>query len=499
MKRTKTIFFLAFMLTINCVCVSAQTLSKKVILSIEGEKVFIDATSMNTRIRDSYNVYTEGGYFIHPVTQKRIRKDQEVIGRLEITAVYSDYCEAKAIPQSSLSKMKIGMEVRKIDRTGITEQAIVNNDTKIPVVIAPAQINDVVNNGYFGGYTADILMEHLINNNNIRLLDRSVLNAQMDESNLQGDYIDPATAIQRGKIVGAQYIIQLTMQKPDVVNLKTGVPLNNIVGAIAGLTNTNLYSQYLSNTRISTLKASVTMSARVIDMQTGEVVFMCSASGNATGRGQVSLEAGALGGMQVNGGAEGFKQTVTGQAMEKAFAVIGKSLNDHFNGKTQAKLVDNAHYITKNNNNILKIKNNKLFKDDIKLKSNDVEMLFHDNLDLLSKYKKARNPLPIIGYTAVVTIPLSVILFSTMHDIYFNGGNPDSNDTALYAIVMSGTSLISGVIFSKIINYRRKKKLLGEIVNDYNSSLSQSNINTHQSSLDLSLTTTGKSKNPFGL
>lgn len=487
MKRTKTIFFLAFMLTINCVCVSAQTLSKKVILSIEGEKVFIDATSMNTRIRDSYNVYTEGGYFIHPVTQKRIRKDQEVIGRLEITAVHSDYCEAKAIPQSSLSKMKIGMEVRKIDRTGITEQAIVNNDTKIPVVIAPAQINDVVNNGYFGGYTADILMEHLINNNNIRLLDRSVLNAQMDESNLQGDYIDPATAIQRGKIVGAQFIIQLTMQKPDVVNLKTGAPLNNIVGAIAGLANTNLYSQYLSNTRISTLKASVTMSARVIDMQTGEVVFMCSASGNATGRGQVSLEAGALGGMQVNGGAEGFKQTVTGQAMEKAFSVIGKSLNDHFDGKTQAKLVDNAG-LAKDKEGLLTYRNGHIYNGIEKLSESDLKLLFANKPEMYSKYKKANIKINYLSFVlgTIGGLGIGSVLSGLDHEFDYNLSH--GNSLPITIGIGLGIGALTCTIVTLITSHAKKCR---EIVNDYNSSLSQSNINTHQSSLDLSLTTTG--------
>lgn len=65
----------------------------------------------------------------------------------------------------------------------------------------------------------------------VRLLDRTVMGMQMDETDLTGSYIDPNTAIQRGKIAGAQYVIQVTMQKPDVANVRTGIPLASIMGA----------------------------------------------------------------------------------------------------------------------------------------------------------------------------------------------------------------------------------------------------------------------------
>lgn len=56
--------------------------------------------------------------------------------------------------------------------------------------------------GYFGTYVSDLLMEQLMFCDKVRLLDRTVMGMQMDETDLTGSYIDPNTAIQRGKIAG---------------------------------------------------------------------------------------------------------------------------------------------------------------------------------------------------------------------------------------------------------------------------------------------------------
>ena len=210
---------------------------------------------------------------------------------------------------------------------------------RVNIVIAPAQVNDVVHNGHFGDYVADVLMEQMLMCDKVRLLDRSVSNAQIDEINLAGDILDPATTIQRGKGIGARYILQTTMQKPDVANVRTGIPLASVMGAVQGLTGVNIGAAYGSNMNFATLKASVNLSVRVVDLQTGEIVFMCSGSGKAQGKSQLSMEYGALGGGELNGGAEDFKQTVTGKAIQQAFMRIGRNLKDFFNGKVDRKVV----------------------------------------------------------------------------------------------------------------------------------------------------------------
>jgi hypothetical protein len=106
-----------------------------------------------------------------------------------------------------------------------SQNLLENKETseRVNIVIAPAQVNDVVHNGHFGDYVADVLMEQMLMCDKVRLLDRSVSNAQIDEINLAGDILDPATTIQRGKGIGARYILQTTMQKPDVANVRTGI------------------------------------------------------------------------------------------------------------------------------------------------------------------------------------------------------------------------------------------------------------------------------------
>lgn len=62
-------------------------------------------------------------------------------------------------------------------------QPAINPSDKIRVIVSPV-VNDVVGIGHFGGYVADVLMEQLMLYDKVRLLDRSVLNAQMDELKL---------------------------------------------------------------------------------------------------------------------------------------------------------------------------------------------------------------------------------------------------------------------------------------------------------------------------
>ncbi len=185
------------------------------ILSIDNNNtVYVDLTS--AKINDIYNVYTSRGYFIHPITKKRIDKEPELIGKLKITKIYSNYSEAVAIPSLSIKYMKEGQQITKsendsenIQYNKINQES--GNYEKISVIITPAKVNDVVNNGFFGGYVADVLMEQLITNDRIKLIDRSILNEQINESDLQGRYIENKSSIEKGKISGARYVIRKVM------------------------------------------------------------------------------------------------------------------------------------------------------------------------------------------------------------------------------------------------------------------------------------------------
>ena len=260
---------------------------KGYIIKVDGETVYTDLGNSLVKPGDWVNIYGKESYIIHPVTHKKIYTEPEIIGKLEIGNVFNDYSVAATNDRGLLQLLKEGMEVsvintgkaitssdKPVNNSLFMPMQNVNSSDKIPIVIAPAQVNDVVGGGHFGGYVADVLMEQMLLCDKVRLLDRSILNAQMDEVDLAGSYIDPATAVQRAKIQGARYILQVTMQKPDVVNVRTGVPLASIMGAIQGATGTNIGAQYMSNANIATLKAEVNITTRVVDLETGEVIII---------------------------------------------------------------------------------------------------------------------------------------------------------------------------------------------------------------------------------
>lgn len=234
--------------------IQAQNEAAGYVISVEGEKVYIDLAAGKVKPGDKVAVYSKEGYFIHPVTKKRLKREPSQVASLEVVKVYTDYSLARAVPAQSLSKVEVGMSVQcnamsqsshsessgdvygppaaKENRPSVLSvDPVRTTDEKVSVFVAPAQVNDVVGVGYFGTYVSDLLMEQLMFCDKVRLLDRTVMGMQMDETDLTGSYIDPNTAIQRGKIAGAQYVIQVTMQKPDVANVRTGIPLASIMGA----------------------------------------------------------------------------------------------------------------------------------------------------------------------------------------------------------------------------------------------------------------------------
>ena len=330
--------WLVILFTVSCLYGWGQNVAEGFIIGVEKDVVYIDLNETQISAGDYLEVYSTGGYMTHPVTGKRIKKNDELIGSIEVKETFSEYSTARPSNLALMKQLRKGMRIVKQVGTTIAHDSGLDND-RAPIVIAPAVVNDVVNNGHFGGYVADILMEQMLMCDKVRLLDRSVLNAQIDEINLSGDILDPTTTIQRGQAIGARYVLQTTMQKPDVANVRTGVPLASVMGAVQMATGTNIGAAYASNMRVATLKASVTISVRVVDLQTSEVVFMSSSDGEAKGKSQVAMEYGALGGGELNGGVEDFKQTVTGKAIQNAFQRIGRDLNAFFNGKTDKKVM----------------------------------------------------------------------------------------------------------------------------------------------------------------
>lgn len=511
---------LSLLLLLGSVAVMGQT-TKGCIISIENEVVNVDLTNAQVKAGDCLDVIVSGGYMTHPITGRRVRKEDRILCKLEVGDAYSEYSVARPHDVSSLSQLKPGMTVQ-ISKRKVTESIQQNNtlqsnksvskndimlnnfvsdgktagssvspgiqvlpeskliSEKVSIVIAPAQVNDIVHSGHFGGYVADVLMEQMLMCDKVRLLDRSVLNAQIDEINLAGDILDPSTTIQRGQSIGARYILQTTMQKPDVANVRTGIPLASVMGAVQGLTGTNIGANYASDVKLATLKASVNLSVRVVDLQTGEIVFMCSGSGKAQGKSQLALEYGALGGGELNGGAEDFKQTVTGKAIQQAFVRIGRTLNDFFHGNTDKKVVGSVAGGRMNSGDRMYAKGYSLYLGTDKLDKEGAQMVFADTPEFYFQYKKAKRMKTVSKICLWGGLLTGITVVGTFMAI---GDSSSRGDGVPIGGGIAAMGTISGIVLYRLATNRVKK-----IAKNYNCKTQSLSFTTAGSGIGLCLT-----------
>ena len=92
--------------------IQAQNEAVGYVISVEGEKVYIDLAAGKVKPGDKVAVYSKEGYFIHPVTKKRLKREPSQVASLEVVKVYTDYSLARAVPAQSLSKVEVGMSVQ---------------------------------------------------------------------------------------------------------------------------------------------------------------------------------------------------------------------------------------------------------------------------------------------------------------------------------------------------------------------------------------------------
>jgi len=464
----------------------SQTTKKGYIIEIEGSNVFVDFTSKDVKVGERLKVISDPREIIHPVTKEKIIKDGDLIATLEITETHSNYSVASRVyPTNALSKLTVGAKVY-LPNDSTINIAMIPKDGKVNVAIGAATINDMVGPGYFGNYVSDMLMGDLLDCDKIRLIDRSLLSAQVNEVDLKGaDYVNSDNAIMKGQIAGVQYMIQVTMQKPDVTNITTGTPVNSILNAVSSVSQIvgapgalskglEIGANLTSNVNTSTLRSKVSITARVVDVQTGEVLFMCSGTGNAQGEMQAELEGGALGGMQINGGVDGFKQTITGKAVAITYRKIGNSLKDFFNGATKEKVV-NSGAITE-----LTYRKGQIYQGVNKLPNYEIKDLYSDTPNLYFDYKKGKN---IITYGTLLESIGGIGLVFLFVDSYgldnVGWGGSDAKGLLLFTYpskplfgVYCVSSLAIGITGYLIQKQGRIKIKKG--INVYNQSLHQS-------------------------
>ncbi|AXC11131.1 hypothetical protein ACPOL_1789 [Acidisarcina polymorpha] len=175
---------------------------------------------------------------------------------------------------------------------------------------------------------ADQLITQLLNQGDYRLIERSHLDKIIAEQNLSNsDRADPATAAKIGGVLGVDAIII-----GDVTTFGNDDKHTNV----SGNGNTGwLGKAAAGGLGVNKSKAVVEITARIIDVNTSEILASVTGRGEAQKKG-LSLGGGGSngwwnggggGGGQVDFGSSNFQETIIGQAVKAAVTEVATNLD----------------------------------------------------------------------------------------------------------------------------------------------------------------------------
>lgn len=180
---------------------------------------------------------------------------------------------------------------------------------------------------------SDLLVDELVNDGSFRVIERKRLDAILAEQNFSNsDRADPsqASVAKIGKALGVKYMIVGSVTKFGTENKRVGVGGGGFGGGRFGL----------GRVGTSQGKATVAVTARIIDTTTGEILV--SKKGEGTSKRSGLLLGGAGGGAagamgDIEMGSSDFRETVLGEATETAIKMLGTNLAEAKGRLTDSK------------------------------------------------------------------------------------------------------------------------------------------------------------------
>jgi curli biogenesis system outer membrane secretion channel CsgG len=175
---------------------------------------------------------------------------------------------------------------------------------------------------------ADMLVDELVNDGSFRMIERKKLDAILAEQNLSNsDRADPSAAsiAQLRKVLGVKYLVVGSITKFGTENSKKSVGGGGFGGGAFGIGKVGMAKG----------KATVALTARIIDTSTAEIMLSKKGEGTSKRSGLLLAGgggggAGALGGVEM--GSSDFRETVLGEATEIAVKSTAAALIE---GKTR--------------------------------------------------------------------------------------------------------------------------------------------------------------------
>jgi curli biogenesis system outer membrane secretion channel CsgG len=167
----------------------------------------------------------------------------------------------------------------------------------------------------------DLLVKHLVKDGTYSVIERRALDKILAEQNFStSDRANPASAAKIGKILGVDAIIIGTVTQFGAETKKTGV------GGSGG----NWSGFGIGGLGHSKSKAIVTVDARVVDVDTGEILVASDGKGESS-RSSTSLLGGGsnwhgFGSGNVDFGTSDFENTIIGEAVKQAMEGLSSGL-----------------------------------------------------------------------------------------------------------------------------------------------------------------------------
>ena len=168
----------------------------------------------------------------------------------------------------------------------------------------------------------DLLIDKLVNDGSYRVIDRQAMAKILAEQNFSNsNRADPNSAAQIGKLLGVQVIIigDITQFGSD----------DKKYGAAGGGGNYGGFG--LGGIGLKKSKATVAITARMIDVNTGEILASSTGTGSSERSGAMlgggGANSGGIGGGKVDMGSSNFGATIIGEAVHKSVDQLGAALD----------------------------------------------------------------------------------------------------------------------------------------------------------------------------
>jgi curli biogenesis system outer membrane secretion channel CsgG len=173
--------------------------------------------------------------------------------------------------------------------------------------------------GVWGNYDigkgmADQVVDELVNDGSFRVIERKKLDTVLAEQDFQqSDRADPHGAAKIGKVLGVKFILAGSITKFATSDKKYSAG-GLVKGPIGGL-------------GFKKAKSEVELTARVIDVETGEILISAKGEGESKKGGGVSVGAyaGGVGGT-FSMGSDEYKASALGEAQEQACTSLVEQL-----------------------------------------------------------------------------------------------------------------------------------------------------------------------------